>query len=356
LPCRAGNDHHRDIVGRQGQSWDGLTGHPVTLESHLRARYFLAKLTPADVERAIGWFERAIASDALFAEAHVGLANACIYRGLPLGADLSVTMQRQFLARGKEAAERALDLDEKLGEAHAAIGLTFLFHDWNWPGAERALERALELGSNSPYSHANRAILASTKLDHAETLEQLRSAIDLDPVNLLVRAEAGEICYWVRDYSQAIAYASQTLEFDPAFPRAHFVLGRVYEAQGKIEEAITEYEQAGLVTASGAAAARRAFERGRAAAYHRWALRARLWGMGSRSVDGAKSPRLADIRRFYCAKAYARLGEVHKAVDCLEQSHEERECMLVLLKAAEWCDPLRSDAHFEDLVRRVGIP
>jgi hypothetical protein len=78
--------------------------------------------------------------------------------------------------------------------------------------------------------------------------------------------------------------------------------------------------------------------------------------MGSRPADGSRARRLADERPFFRARNYARLGEVDNAIKCLEQSYKERDGMLVLLKAHEWWDPLRSDARFEDLVRHVGIP
>jgi TolB-like protein len=328
---------------------------PAAHEAHLRARYFFAKFTSADLDRAIGWFEQAIARDASFAEAHAGLAQACVGRGVPLGGGLSIREEKQLLTRGKVAAEQALRLDETLAEPHAALGLALLFNDWNWPGAERALERAIELGPNSPLAHLYRAVVASTKLDGAETLAELRSAIELDPVNLFIRAEAGEMCYWVRDYAQAIKYASQTLELDPSYPRAHFVLGRVFEAQGRIDEAITEYVQAGMMTTGGAAGARRAYRRRGTTGYHRWALAARLGAMGDRLTRGASARQVGD-RPFFRARVYARLGAVDEALRYLEQAYEERESLLVLVKAQEWWDPLRSDARFQDLVRRVGIP
>jgi TolB-like protein/tetratricopeptide (TPR) repeat protein len=329
---------------------------PKAHEALLRGRYFYAKLTPADADRAIDWFERAIARDASFAAAYAGLAQVCMIRGVPFSTNLSVSEQRQLLTKAKTAAVRALALDEALAEAHAAHGMAILFHDWDWPGAERALERALELEPNHPYAHAYRASLASTVADCARTLAELRRALELDPVNLYIRAEGGEFCYWIRDYAQAIEYAPQTLELDPSYPRAHFVLGRVSEAQGKIGQAITEYKQAGMMTSEDAAEARRALHRGGAAGYHRWALAARLGAMGNRPTDRARAAHPVSDRPFFRARIYARLGEVDKAMRCLERSYEERECLLALLKVQEWWDPLRSDARFEDLVRQVGIP
>lgn len=321
--------------------------NPAAHESELRARYFLAKFTPSDLDRGIAYFEQAIGQDPLFAEAHSGLALACMNRAVPLGAELTVARHRELLATGKAAAKQALAIDSTLAEAHAALGLILLFHDWDWQGAERALECALEFDNNSVFAHSYRAALAATTLDGTRALLEMRRAIELDPLNLYVRAEAGEGCYWIRDYAQAVEYASQALDLDPSFPRAHFVLGRVREAEGRIAEAIAEYEKAGVITA-GAGAARRALRQGGPAGYYRWALRAGITGM----------PRAGSLseRPVYRARIHARLGEFDEAMRYLEDSYAQRDCLLALLKVNEWYDSLRSDARFADLVRRVGIP
>lgn len=328
---------------------------PGAHEAELRARYFLAKVTATDVDRAIDWFEQAIARDASLAGAHAGLAQSCVYRGVPFSGELSGSEQRKFLTRAKGAAKRALALNDMLAEAHAAYGMVLLFNDWDWRGAERALSRALAFEPGSSLAHSYRAVLASTELDWATTHAELRRAIDLDPVNLLIRAEAAEMCYWIRDYAQAIDYASQTLELDPSYPRAHFVLGRVFEAQGKIDEAIREYEVAGMITPAGAADARTALKKSGAAGYHRWALDARPAGMGTSPTHGARAAH-GGGRPFFRARIHARLGEIDEALKWLEQSYQEHECLLVLMNAQEWWDPLRCDPRFQDLVRRVGIP
>jgi len=322
--------------------------NPAAHDSDLRARYFLAKLSPPDLEQAISHFDQAIANDPSFAHAYAGLAITCFARAVPLGSDLSVSGQRKLMDRAKQAATRALSLDESMPEAHAALGITLLFHDWDWHGAERALDRALELDFNSLPGHLFRGCLASTTSDCTRTLTEMRRAIELDPLNLSCRAEAAECCFWVRDYGQAVTYALQTLELNPSFPRAHFVLGRVREAEGRIAEAITEYEQAGVIKAD-ADGAQRAFQQGGAAGYHRWALRNGI------SAAPYNAGALQD-RPFFRARVNARLGEAEEALRCLEQAFEQRDCLMVLLKAQEWWDPLRSDPRFVDLVRRVGIP
>jgi TolB-like protein/lipopolysaccharide biosynthesis regulator YciM len=329
---------------------------PDALKKYLKGRHFLWRMTPADMDRAIDWFEEAIAEDEAFAEAYSGLAHACLMRGLPVGTGHSVDIQRQFLSRSKAAAERAVNLNERLAEAYAAIGFARLFHDWDWRGAGQALDRALQVGYNCALAHGHRAILASTILDHDRTMSELRIAVELDPVNLLIHAESGEVSYWARDHSKAIAYALETLELDPSFPRAHFVLGRIYEAQGKIAEAIAEYEQARVISGQGSTEAITALQKGGSIGYHRWALEAQIKAMGSRPAEELKTHAPVDEHPFFLAKNYARLGETDKAMKCLEQSYKEHDCLLVLLKALEWWDPLRSDPRFQNLMRRVGIP
>ena len=314
--------------------------NPAAHEADLRARYFLGRFTPADLDRAIIHFEQATARDNSFPDALAGLAYACAMRALPLSGDLSVARQRDLLGRARDAAQKAMSIDGTLPEAHGVLGITRLFYDWDWPGAERAMERAVELGSNVWLVHSFRAALAATTLDCARTLAELRQALELDPLNLLARAEDGEICYWIRDYAHAVEYVSQVLDLDPAFPRAHFVLGRVHEARGRISEAIDEYQRAGVI-ATGARSARTALREGGAAGYHRWTLRAGL----TTSPHAAASLR---DRAFFRARAYTRLGEVDQALACLEQVYQQRECLLVLLKAQEWWEPLRSDPRFVD--------
>jgi tetratricopeptide (TPR) repeat protein len=125
------------------------------------------------------------------------------------------------------------------------------------------------------------------------------------------------------------------------------VLGRVCEAQGRIPEAIGEYQRAGVIPVG--PAARRAFQRCGAAGYYRWVLRAGI------TATPLAAGSLRD-RPFFRARWHARLGESDEAIKFLEQAYGQRECLLVLLKAHEWWDPLRSAPRFADLVRRVGVP
>ena len=183
--------------------------------------------------------------------------------------------------------------------------------------------------------------------DHFQTLKEMRRATEVDPLNLMLRSEDAECCFWVRDYEQASECATQTLQLEPSFARAHFVLGRVFEAEGKIAKAIHEHERAGVIT-TGAQAALRAFAEDGAAGYPGWAVAA--------GVAAALHANALQHRPFFRARCHARLGEVDEAIRCLEEACEQRECLMVLLKVQEWWDPLRRDPRFGDLMSRVGIP
>jgi len=330
--------------------------NPGALEAYLKGQYFLAKYTPEDVRRGISFLEQAVAGDPLFAEAHASLASAYLTGGLPTGNNLSVMKQRQLLTMAGRSAEQALNMDQRLAQAHGVKAMVCLFHDWDWDRAEQALDSARNFEPNDALAHIYRAGLAATKQESEKTLEELRSVISLDPVNLIFLSVAEEICWWIRDYQQAMAYAFQALDLDPGYQRAHFVLARVYEAQCRIEEMITEYEKAGFFTDSGAAEARRALKEGGNPGYYRWALDVQLGAMGDSPVDGIKRPLCEDKRAIFQARNYARSGDADNAIKCLEQSYKERDGLMVLLKAWEWFDPIRSDARFQDLVWRVGIP
>ncbi|MBN1905141.1 MAG: winged helix-turn-helix domain-containing protein [Deltaproteobacteria bacterium] len=329
---------------------------PDLLEAYLKGQYFLFKYTPEDVRRGISFLEQAVAGDPLFAEAHAVLAHAYLTGGLPTGNNLSVMKQRQLLAMARRSAEKALDIDLRIALAHGVKAMIYLFHDWDWERAEQALERAGHFEPNNALVHIYRAGVAATKLESEKTLEELRSVISLDPVNLAFLSAAEEICWWIRDYSQAIAYATQVLDLDPGYQRAHFVLARVYEAQGRFKEMITEYENSGFFTDNGAKEARCALKEGGAPGYYRWAIEVQFGAMGDSPVDGVKRPLCEDKRAIFRARNYAKSGDADNAIKCLEQSYKERDGLMVLLKAWEWFDSIRSDARFQDLVWRVGIP
>jgi serine/threonine-protein kinase len=294
------------------------------------------------MERAIGYFEQAIARDPTFAEAHAGLASACLMRGLAMAGGLTREAIRELRAKARVSAQHAIEADETVSVAHTVLAAIALMLDWDWPRAEERLRRALELNANSAYAHTYRAMLCIVLERRDDARREIERATELDPMNAATRAEAGEFSFWLRDYDRATAYAAQALAFDPAYPRAHFVLGRVYETQGRIVESIAEYEKAKW-SAKWVQGARDAFQRGGRSGFDQWQL------SGLLAQGSAVNP-------MYLARAYTNLGRTNEAIAALERAYQEREPVMCLVKAVEWFEPLHGDPRFIDLARRMRLP
>jgi tetratricopeptide (TPR) repeat protein len=310
----------------------------------------MQKYTPADTDRSIAQLQDAVRQDPSYARAHAALAGAYIMRAMPFGVGMAVAEQHRLMALAKAAGERALQLDETLAVAHAMLASASLLQEWDWRRAREALDRAIRLEPSSSSAHALRAMAGACLMEREVTRREAERAVELDPLNLGQRAQVAETLYWVRDYEGAIRGAVETLAFDPAFPRAHFVLGRVYEAQGRIPEAIDHYRKAGLLTAHQAKAARSAFRRGGTLGFHRWALQVGFGAQGG-PATGTGAP----LRPLLKAKLHCQAGNLDEAIAYLEQAYAEHEGLLILMHV-DIFDPLHGDPRFEDLVRRVGLP
>jgi tetratricopeptide (TPR) repeat protein len=240
----------------------------------------------------------------------------------------------------------ALSLNEGLAEAHTALGVVKLLHDWDWPGAEREYRRAIEINQNYSDAHLMYGfyLAAMTRFDEAHT--EMRRAQELDPVSLPKIIGIGEVLYQQRRYDQAIEQYRRALEMDPNSGIAHWALGNVYVQKGMYEEAIAEYktsiplsgdspdELASLGYVYGLSGKRREAQ-------------AVIDELKERSERCYISPTII-------AFVYAGLGEKDEAFTWLEKAYDGRDFILVLLRVDPTFDPLRSDPRFENLMRRVG--
>jgi TolB-like protein/Tfp pilus assembly protein PilF len=315
---------------------------PVAHDAYLKGVFASSRLTPADMDRAIGYAEEAIARDPTFAEAYAGLGQACLMRSLALASGLTWEDRRQLFAKARASAELAIKADETIPHAHTVLAAIALMLDWDWPRAEQELRRALELDGNNASAQFYWALLSIVLGRREEATRSIERTVELDPLNVGTRAEAGEGSFWLRDYDKAVAFAEQALAFDPGFRRAHFVLGRVYEAQGRIVESIAEYEKWAW-SAERAKAGRDAFARGGQRGFYQWQLTG-LLAQG----PGADTLTLARI--------HTSLGHVTEAIGALERAYRDREPMLFLLKTIEWFEPLHGDPRFIALARRMRLP
>jgi DNA-binding winged helix-turn-helix (wHTH) protein/TolB-like protein/Tfp pilus assembly protein PilF len=308
---------------------------------YLKGRFFWNKRTVEGLKKGVGYFNEAVEKDASYALAYVGLADSYSllsdYNGLP---------PKEAYPQAKKAAMRALELDERLAEAHAALAFIKASYDWDWPGAESEYRRAIELNPNYETAHQWYAEYLSGMGRHEEAIAEIGRAKEINPASLIINAVEVWVLYHAREYDQAIAQGQKVLEMDPHFAEVYEYLKRCFDQNGMYREAIAARQmrrKLGEFDAKETAALREAAAARTARVYWRKRLEQEI-EESKRELSTA----------FDMAEIYAQLGEKDQAFAWLERAYEERYHMMMYLKVAPNLDPLRSDPRFADLLRRVG--
>lgn len=253
------------------------------------------------------------------------------------------------MPKARAAALRALELDETLAEAHTSLGAIKHLYEWDWAGAEREFQRALDLNRNYATAHQWYAEYLRMMGRHEESLRQMQRARELDPLSPIIHAGVGWCYYAAREFDQAIRECQKAVEITPDFGMASACLAEAYLEAGLVNENIAEVER--WQTLRGRAPqevtkGRRAYERGGLKGYWRFRLeRAR-----ERIRKGE------DQNLTFVAGGYARLGEKDAALAWLERAYEERDPALGDINVGVRFDSLRSDPRFKDLQRRMNFP
>lgn len=319
------------------------TGNAEAYQAHLKGRLFWNRRTAEGIRKAIEYFRRAIELDPAYALAYAGLADC--YNLLPYYGEVSVA---ESFPQARAAATKALELDDQLAEAHAALAYVKMRYDWDWSGAEQGYRRALELNSNYATAHQFYAEYLSMLGRFDEAIAEAQRARDLDPVSIIINTDLGRIFLWAHEYDLAIQQLLKTIEMDPGFAEAHKVLGRVYEQKGMDDLAISEWLAAMVVSGEPPekiAALRKAYAASGMRAYQQRLLAELLQ---ARSKQKNVSP-------YSIALVYTNLGDKNAALAWLEKALAERRESLVALKVDQRFDGLRADPRFTDLLRRVGL-
>lgn len=327
----------------QTRATKNYTQNSEAYQLYLKGRFYWNKRTPADFHKAIAFFEQAIAKDPNYALAYSGLADS--YALLP---GYGEGRPREWMPKAKEAAQKALALDDNLSEAHASLGQIIGGYDYDFAGAERQLQRAIVLNPNYASAHQWRAENLSTLERFDEALVESRRALELDPLSLIINRIYADVLMDARRYDEALEQYRKTLELDPNFVTTHFFLGRAYEAKGQYDQAVAEYNKAfelSNVPAARLQELKETYAKGGWKAYWQDVLKGTL----ERAKTNYQSP-------FVIALFYARLGQKDEAFAYLEKGYTERDFRVTLIKVSFEFDSLRSDPRFADLVKRIGLP
>jgi len=310
---------------------------PEAQEAYLKARYYAGKGSEGMLQVSLKLFGDAIAADPEYAQAHAGLANACVL--LAVSGTLAPAAAYD---RAAEAARRALALDDGQAEAHAALGLVLFRRDWDRGGAERALQRAIELSPGSANAQSWYSALLSAEGRHEQAITAARRAVELDPLSLPLQLDLGVRLYYARRFAEATGEFRRVLELEPGYGEAHYWLGLALQQTGESEAAIAELGRVEGPSAIGPlgyvyAVSGRSAEAGR--------ILSDLAGLAG-SGQGYVSP-------FDLATICAGLGRRDEAIAWLSKSLAAREVALTTLQVDPRLDSLRSDPRFADIAKRV---
>lgn len=324
--------------GTHDQPTDSLEA----FQHYLRGRYFWNRRTEPDLRRAIDEFRQAVAADPGYALAHAGLADAWA-----ILLDHGLAAPQEALPHATRAAERALQLDPELAEAHTSSALTRQF-DGQWDAAESAFREALRCNPSYPVAHHRYALFLAWMGRADEALARIEEARRLDPISLIIRASIGWILYYARRFDDATRHLAGTLEMDPHYTNAHIARALVLAATGRAADAIEPLETA-LHDSGGSAPilALLAYACGAAGDPER--ARELNTRLEARSRDGFVAP-------YYRALPHLGLAEPAAALDWLERARLERSAQMIYIATDPIWDPVRTDPRFQSIVARLRFP
>ncbi|MDT5059729.1 MAG: eukaryotic-like serine/threonine-protein kinase [Acidobacteriota bacterium] len=307
---------------------------------YLKGRFCLSKMTKEALGNAIKHFQQAIDTDPDYALAYAGLADA--YYGLSSNHLPPV----EAMPKARAAAEKALEIDDTLAEAHASLGLVKAFYDWDWASAEDEYKRAIELNPGYASTHHWYGWYLALMGRLNEAIAEIKQASELDPLSLEINTDLGLSFLFARQYDRAIEQFEKAMEMDPNFIWAHFFMGWAYEQKGNYEGAVAEFQKARQLDDSPLILA---------ALGHTYVMAGRRDEALRVLAEMKELAERRHVSSYHFAIIHAALGERDEAFEWLEKTYEARSEALVWLKVDPRLDTLRTDPRFIDLQRRVGL-
>jgi TolB-like protein/DNA-binding winged helix-turn-helix (wHTH) protein/Flp pilus assembly protein TadD len=314
-------------------------------QDYLRGRFFLYRRTEVTLKQALGYFQKAIASDPGYAPAYSGLADS--YSSLGASSVIGGLPPRQAMPEAKAAALKALQIDATLAEGHASLAQVHLLYDWDFAACDREFRRALELDPNYTLAHHwySHCLLPLGRIE--ESLAESKRALELEPLQPVVGSHLAWHYLYTRHYDQAIEQFRKTLELDPTFPQIQRYAAWAYLQKGMHAEAIAAL-RAALNSVGRNPQIEGELGHALAVAGRRAEALAMLEGLRQLSTTRYVSP-------YSVALVHAGLGDRDQALAWLDKAYAERSDYMAYLKLEPMLDSLRSDRRFVALVERVGL-
>ena len=311
-------------------------------DSYLKGRYYWNKRTIEGLKEAINYFKQSISIDPGYAEAYSGLADSYALAGDWANGILPPS---EAFPLAKAAANEALALNDRLAEAHTSLALVLDLYYWDWDAAEKQYALAINLNPGYAVAHEWYAWHLLLLGHGAEALFEMRRAESLDPVSPVIRSNLADVLTVSHLFEESVRQSRRTLALDPNFAIGHFHLAEALVQQRQYEAAIAEFQQA--IALSGHLAL---FDANLAHAY----------ALSGRRADALKIAKDMEARldlnpaAARIALIYVGLGDPDQAMNWLNKAYDARFNPEVLVRPT--FDPLRSDARFRELRRRLGLP
>jgi len=312
-------------------------------EAYLKGRYFWNKRSQEGLKKAIDYFERATDIEPDYARAYSGLSDSYALLG---DWEYGILSPHVAFPKAKDAAIKALALDDSLGEAHTSLAFIDDLYDWNWASAEQEYKRALALNPSYATAHHWYGWHLIVVGRNSDGIAELRKAERLDPLSLIISADLADALCIAHRYGESLEQSRKTIEMDPHFAVAHYQLGQALAQMRRYDEAIAEFRRA--IELSGA---NPTFESNLANAY----------AVSGRSEDAMKVARELESRQSQSSSTdasialiYVGLGDSDRAMNLLNNAYEARFNPSILMRPG--FDPIRSTPRFQNLLRRVGLP
>jgi serine/threonine-protein kinase len=331
------------LLGKEGQKLTKRsTDNTEAYQLCLKGRYFSNKRTPEGYQKAIEYFNKAIEIDPEFALPYAGLASLYATLGV-----YGLRRPRDVFPKAKTFNDKALEIDNDLAPAHSIKAYIGLMFDWDWPAAERDAKKAIELNPGYAFSYIIYALYLDFMGRFDEAITEMKRALNLDPLSLIINYDMGVIYHCARRYDEAMKWYQKTLEIEPNYGVAIYQMGTSYAVQGNYKEAVKCFKKALRLTGG-----------------LPWAV---SWlsyvysKLGKREEAENLLQELHDrstkeyIHPSCFANAYSGLGDFDKAFKNWNDAYEEREPIFCMLKVFPDFDRFRSDPRFDELLEKLNL-
>lgn len=304
-------------------------------------RFYWNKRNEDGLLKAVNYFNQAIARDPTYARAYAGLADAYLVLGGGYLPDL------EAYGKAREAAIKAIELDDSLPEAYASLAYEEFVHERDWHRAEENFRKSIALDPEYPIAHAWYALYLVAMSRGDEAVEEIDRALELDPLSLPVAYNAGSIHFLTGRRDEGLALARKALEIDPNCAPAHGGLASDYLNMGDFQKAIDEFRRAQELRAG----------------YSPYAVEiAQVYAVEGKKNEAYRAlarllsdPGWGKVAPYTFAVTYAALGQKNEAFKWLQKSVDDHSCSVMEVNTDHGLDPLRSDPRFTKIRLQFGL-